>query len=698
MQRLSLSVCAVLLAEIFDLQLYSPHLRPVFALELEALVPGEKSLLAKGSRRRHDRASSEDHGARPPSSSTSLLTRKLKAGSWRAHSTNLESRRSRAEHEQPPPVQASSDEDLAVLGGFASAGVAPPDPAMLDFTSRAGGGRAPPAPAPSDLPSKLASSRPDQPAERVSACCGEETGIESVARVAVLNKNTSSVVDDANVVLSTSAEEDLLNFSTSTPAPLTPPSWAGSGDTDPTTTQTPVLASSKPKPISSSSSSSTTVPPQPATISFEFFLRACGGGNSDSTGALVITVETDTGATWQTQKVFRQAGQQERFRSPVLDGSQLGTLRLSHSGSNGLCMAEVKIDGREAFDGQNFWFDEPCTSSMYEGGPCFSGPAGRVANVVEVQRTTTSAPASTTPGPSGQYIPARCQAAQVRPGTPATAEEYVDGVKGVFMSIADWGWTGYREASSAECQKAIAREAIGYLRDRGMVHLLKFVLAGGDNIYDGILEDRNRFYESFLSRYDTELTCVPWYAVLGNHDMGGQNHKTCWPYPDASNCGQVNGDVEFVRTSKDCTRSRPFGSRETVPDCWAMPKASYSVTAWEEELNLTIIVTDGNELWKNGYPFNTWGHRETAGPLAILRQEGENELRSRLRQPTAKNIVVLNHYPYYGAGDSRRLYQQDLEYAVREQGKSVFFFAGHTHDTNQPKNFNPHWDVQHYIS
>ncbi|CAD7953840.1 unnamed protein product [Amoebophrya sp. A120] len=315
------------------------------------------------------------------------------------------------------------------------------------------------------------------------------------------------------------------------------------------------------------------------------------------------------------------------------------------------------------------------------------------AGTASSSTTSSTSSTSTTREP---WVPDRCQGVQANPGKTVPPERYVDyngqKVKGVFMVIADWGWTPGAKSDTG-CQMAIGREALNYLNDKGMTHLLKFVLAAGDNIYGGAVD--GSLQDIWLNRYDKELTCVPWYAVLGNHDFGHTGEKRCWPYPEEANCGQINGDYETVRTSKQCIPKREWsGSR----DCWAMPKASYSVTAWEEELNLTLIGTDGNDLWHYGYPFGSWGRGATQGPLGRLKEEGLAELRDRLGQKTAQNIVVFNHYPWDYAGDSRQWYENDLNGAVRDQGKTVFFFAGHTHTTQGPKDFDPKNDVQHYIS
>eukprot|EP00392_Amoebophrya_sp_AT5.2_P013173 g13286.t1 len=283
--------------------------------------------------------------------------------------------------------------------------------------------------------------------------------------------------------------------------------------------------------------------------------------------------------------------------------------------------------------------------------------------------------------------PDRCKDA------PPLKDEPVDGVKAVFMVLADWGWTHHAKGSE-QCQRGVGQAAAKWLKDRGMEHLMRFVLAGGDNFYGGIHKD-HKFQDLWLNRYDKSLTCVPWYAVLGNHDMdhwGPQGH-TCFPRADENNCGQINGSLEFVKDERRCTDSRdgPFGH---TPACWAMPAHSYVVRAWEESLGVTIVGTDGNAVWKHGWPYQRWNHHEHGG-LDALAEESKQVLRKAVvEEESAKTLLILNHYPWDYAGNTENLYR-DILHEAAGKGKNIFFFGGHTYAGCNRFNDNP---VKHLIA
>eukprot|EP00392_Amoebophrya_sp_AT5.2_P015333 g15535.t1 len=214
-----------------------------------------------------------------------------------------------------------------------------------------------------------------------------------------------------------------------------------------------------------------------------------------------------------------------------------------------------------------------------------------------------------------------------------------------------------------------------------MTHLLRFVLAGGDNFYSGC--PQGKMEQVWIARYDISLTCVPWYAILGNHDFDFA------PYTAAATVfSQTNGSVEFVKTKRECT------APSHVPACWAMPAANFVVRAWEESLGVTIVGTDANNSWMSGYPFSDAKFRDRAG-LGRLAAEGHALLHQALIvEESAPNVLVLNHYPYDTGG-----YGATLN-AVAAKGKSVYYFAGHTHNTDDPaaKGFNTPGGVKALIA
>eukprot|EP00392_Amoebophrya_sp_AT5.2_P011723 g11808.t1 len=287
---------------------------------------------------------------------------------------------------------------------------------------------------------------------------------------------------------------------------------------------------------------------------------------------------------------------------------------------------------------------------------------------------------------------------------PPLKDKPVNGVKGVFMVLADWGWTPGSICPGATCQITVAKAAQAWLKAKGMEHLLRFVLAGGDNVYAGVHNHGGHSLdEVWVGRYGPTLSCVPWYACLGNHDFdhGPPGRPTCTPKPNAGNCGQINGAVDFVKNERKCTAGRNRGPPHYghIPDCWAMPYHSFVVRAWEESLGVTIVSTEGNSLWKGSYPFSTWSPY-LKGQLDAMAAESKTVLRKAvLEEDSAKVLLVQNHYPWDYAGNSWHLYKDILEEAAKK-GKRIYFFGGHTHTTHDPKTrkqFQDDQPVSHMI-
>jgi len=87
--------------------------------------------------------------------------------------------------------------------------------------------------------------------------------------------------------------------------------------------------------------------------------------------------------------------------------------------------------------------------------------------------------------------------------------------------------------------------------------------------------------------------------------------------------------------------------------------------------------------------------------LHTLATESQDILKKAvLEEESAKNLLILNHYPYYGAGNANQLYKGILEQAAKK-GKNVYFLAGHTHNTDDPNtlpSFQPKNPVRYLIA
>eukprot|EP00392_Amoebophrya_sp_AT5.2_P005985 g5995.t1 len=365
-----------------------------------------------------------------------------------------------------------------------------------------------------------------------------------------------------------------------------------------------------------------------------------------------------------------------------------------------------------------------CPGSNQEAG---SGSGSQPASLGAVQSAGGAAQVSTDPAaPSpGAASPAAgdATAAPASPDTPVdtappwrpTAERKAlgiqcddlvkqdgkpteDGVIGVFLLIGDWGWVPNASCGKPACQGALAERAKKWLQEKK--YELKFVISLGDNFYGGVEIEKDKggkkFEEVWLKKYH-ELTCVPWYAILGNHDFGEAFHSPCWPYPTRENCYQINGDVREVSETKDCAKSS--AGRKNL-ECWAMPAPSYAVHAWEEELGVTLLGL-GLQSFKaqgckydGGYPFkavnpskkNLFNHQKSLDDSLKVIEEAK-------KKSLAENVLVFNHYPlhWHGHGctakDCQKLtayFFEDPLKKIAGSGKKVHYWAGHVHNTDDP--------------
>ncbi|CAD7967593.1 unnamed protein product [Amoebophrya sp. A120] len=280
-------------------------------------------------------------------------------------------------------------------------------------------------------------------------------------------------------------------------------------------------------------------------------------------------------------------------------------------------------------------------------------------------------------------------------------------IKGVFLHLADWGFSvDHRHPGSAQCQMDIGRLALQYLQENDLLPYLKFVVSTGDNVYDGVRQSSGRTLQSvWKDRYPAELTCVPWYAVLGNHDYGHWNYATCYPYASSDNCGQVNGSEEYVLSEKSCTKSGTSNGAP-VPDCWALPRPNYRVTAWEEELGIRILATDGSHRWRERYPFESGKFYDRERHLGKLLDEGIDLIRNEdvdaARNPNLQTLLVLNHWTYNNPdeGIAKEVYADPLR-SLQDQNESlnIVYLHGHYHDTEDPRSITSFADggpIKHY--
>merc|ERR1712176_879590 len=89
-----------------------------------------------------------------------------------------------------------------------------------------------------------------------------------------------------------------------------------------------------------------------------------------------------------------------------------------------------------------------------------------------------------------------------------------------FLAIGDWGGS----SDSSPTTAAELDNAVGMAATAAALGGIRFVLAEGDNFYSsGIHGDEHcqRFVDGFENVFPQAELQVPFYAIAGNHDHGG---------------------------------------------------------------------------------------------------------------------------------------------------------------------------------
>jgi len=156
-------------------------------------------------------------------------------------------------------------------------------------------------------------------------------------------------------------------------------------------------------------------------------------------------------------------------------------------------------------------------------------------------------------------------------------------LKLVFAAIGDWGVTPNLNHDSTtggdrdkkrdfDAQKNIAK----YLNLWAQQNKPEFVLSHGDNFYwTGVQSiDDERWRSLFEEMYNDPALHVPWYNVLGNHDLGGASGfcgPSCW------SCGDVCDNVQLMEEAlnKKFTTQRDYVSPNK--NRWKLPSHYYAI-------------------------------------------------------------------------------------------------------------------------
>lgn len=238
-----------------------------------------------------------------------------------------------------------------------------------------------------------------------------------------------------------------------------------------------------------------------------------------------------------------------------------------------------------------------------------------------------------------------------------------------FLGIGDWG-----NDSPGQMATAAGMGVVGEQLDA------KFVVALGDNFYhsgksgcstgsgicnggaDG-LDGEKRFKTTFEDVYTAQSLQVPWYAIAGNHDHGGNVsaqiaygsdglHKTRWVYPD---------------WYYNVTQSVPVGSGKT---------AELEILFFDSVIGLgnsDAIGADGEMIELKGHELPG-----PADPPAAAKQWAW--LEQRLAASTADYLWVGAHYPVWSIaahGPTAGLVEKLRPLLHKHEAN---FFNGHDHD------------------
>jgi acid phosphatase len=202
-----------------------------------------------------------------------------------------------------------------------------------------------------------------------------------------------------------------------------------------------------------------------------------------------------------------------------------------------------------------------------------------------------------------------------------------------FIVMGDWGKNGQSAQQDVADWMGVAAAQIG----------AKCVLALGDNFYpSGVASPEDpQWWFSYENVYRSHSLNIPWYAILGNHDYGGN----------------TKAQMEYSKKSRR----------------WNMPAPYYTV----KQGDVRFVFIDTNPFVK-GYQNN----RATYPDLAA--QDTTRQLQwidSVLTNSKEKWKIVLGHHPVYSVGDHGN--QPELHTQLKpllEKHKVQAYFCGHDHN------------------
>lgn len=272
-----------------------------------------------------------------------------------------------------------------------------------------------------------------------------------------------------------------------------------------------------------------------------------------------------------------------------------------------------------------------------------------------------------------------------------------------YLVISDAGGCSGGCGGCCDTQKRVAAKMKEYVADRKASNphsTLLFVLVGGDNFYWNGAKP-GRFWSTWWQVYDHELTSVPWFSVLGNHDYGNDDPGTACPNRHSRHVCDENNAYTTA-----CGGPRPYSTHRQGYNAnalnadkggvdggtranWHQPDYTYFYTI--PELSFELLAMDMNAVDMGGLGGNGfcehcgahwvlercgWSHHEVHINLEMIKDASMKIMWERAQAAESKNYAILNHYP------GLKLTHQFKEWLPadkRDQAKAFSFF-GHTHN------------------